>query len=359
MNEKLRLAASLSTLGALLSGCSRPSPTTTTVTAPPPVVLPAVPAAAAATPANEGKLRFEKTRLDIGKVRAGETADLKFPFRNTHSQEIQIVAVDGDCGCVTPEFPRSVAAGGTGEIKARFEPQAYWDGKMEKSLTVRTTDPAQPETRLAIAVEVVPFVAIQPPSPIQVLYKHGETYQKEIRLTPREGSGIRITTALSDSPEVKATLEPSSSSEAKGAYLLKLAIGPHDKPGDFISTVRVQTSEARLPELRVVLAGLAQSGPVATPAEVNLPTVRDVTDGKELTRFQVFTRSGKLRVLSVDTGTPKLRAELSAPEGSVFTNVILRSAGAWTSGPMKATLTVRTDDPKFPEIKVPFQATVQ
>ncbi len=75
--------------------------------------------------------------------------------------------------------------------------------------------------------------------------------------------------------------------------------------------------------------------------------------------MQVFTRSGRLTVLGVETGNPGLEAEIVPKTPGQFYDVVLRYAGGWQSGPVRTTVVVRTDDPKDPVLKVPFRTLVQ
>ena len=79
----------------------------------------------------------------------------------------------------------------------------------------------------------------------------------------------------------------------------------------------------------------------------------------ELARVQVFTRSGHLKVLGIDTENPGLRAELQPKTAGQFYDVVLRYTGGWKSGAVVGKIRIRTDDPTTPVLIAPFQATVR
>jgi hypothetical protein len=302
---------------------------------------------------------FTVTRKELGAVKAGASVSLAFPVRNDGDRPLRLLSVDGDCGCITAEYPRTVPAGRSAEIRARFEPLAPWDGPVEKGLVVRSDDPAQPEIKLAIVANVVPFIAMQPGSPLVLQYARGKTYQREIRLTPRPDSPLGLSNARSTSPLVKAVLVPPAAGDRARTYRLRLTIGPCDQPGDFNATVKMDTTEQRLGERWYAVVGLALSGPVASPREVFLASVRPTGPGQELARVQVFSRTGSLRLKGVETGSRLLRATVETHSPSHAYEVRLSATGRLKSGPLQTTLRIRTDDPSVPVLSVPFSATVQ
>lgn len=317
-------------------------------------------AAASAQRADPGpRIVFSTTRGDLGRVDAGGSARLTFPFRNSGARPLRILAVEGDCGCITPEYPKTVAPGKSAVLTALFEAQPGWGGKIERSLRVRTDDPVQPEVKLSVVVDIVPFVQMDPCSPLQLFYRPGQVYRKTVRLTPRAGSKLGLSNPSTNSPLIKARLDPPAAGDSKRAYTLHLTIGPRAQPGDFSATVKVQTTEPSYSEAWLAVTGLAEIGPVVNPSEISLPTVRPGPEGQEVARLQVFTRRGRLKLLSVNTGTPALRAERVEKTPGYFYEVSLRTTALWKSGVIASTIQVRTDDPKTPVVKVPFHATAQ
>ena len=302
---------------------------------------------------------FETARKDIGSLKAGETAQLSFPLRNEGGQTLQLLSVEGGCGCLTPEYPRTIPAGGSGEIRIVFEPQLLWSGEMEKQVKVTTNDPSQPEAQLVVAAEVIPVVAMEPRSPLVIQYKPGETYRREIRLTPRADRSMTISSPEPDSPLVKAEVVPPPAGDRARTHLLRLAIGPYAGPGDMNTTVRLATTDPKVPRVDVVVVGLAQSGVVVSPRNVLLPMLKPESAGQEIARLQVFARSGGLKLLGVETGSPSLKAEVTAKTPGQFYDVVLRYTGGAKKGSLETTIRVRTDDKRFPTVSVPFDTVVQ
>lgn len=306
------------------------------------------------------EIAFEKPTLDIGEILAGDTKELSFPVRNRGSAPLRITGVDAGCGCLTPSYPQSLRPGAAGEIRFKFEPSAAWYGPIDKHIQVSSSDPKRPTSELLLKCKVIPFVQVEPSMLIAVPYRPGETYEKEVTLIPRKGSGLTITGVSSSTRMIRTTLVQPTPDDPQRAYRVKLTVGPCDGPGDWSARVRFKTSEPKLPIWYVAVSGQALEGPVVEPREIFLPTVsRRGLEGKQLARIQVLTREEKLRLLKVETGTPLLTATVVPKIPDRLFEVTLEGAGEWKSGPMEATIRLTTDHKTYPTIAVPFHATVQ
>ena len=301
---------------------------------------------------------FARTVVDLGPVKAAESARLSFPLRNTGSAPLEILSVDGDCGCIRPSFPKRVPAGGSAAIDGVFEAEPMWGGKMEKTLRVRTNDASQGEIRLTVKMDVVPFVRMEPRTPLVLQFDPGKTYTQDVVLTPRAGGNIRLSSPKCEQSFVHASLLPASAQDGKGSQRLRLTVGPVTQPGDFTATVKLATTEPKLPEAWFVIAGLAKSGPVVSPAQVVLPSRSAGEMAGELARVQVLCRTGSVRVLGVETGTPFLKAEVVEKAPGHLSEVVVRGTGRPKPGPLRASLKLRTDYKATPVVQVPFSVVV-
>jgi Protein of unknown function (DUF1573) len=293
------------------------------------------------------RLVIEAERRDLGEVRAGKIAEARFPLRNAGDLPLHL-EVEGGCSCLALQYPATVAPGERAEIVARFGPAATDGGPEQKTLQVTTNEPRAPARNLTLAARVVPFLDLEPRQ-LEVLYRRGDVLRREVRLVPRPGSGLRVLRAACALPLVRTRLVPPAPGDAQGAYRLQLAIGPCCGPGDLRVPVRIFTSEPQMPETMLAVAALAQEGIVAA--------VEPDSEGQSLGSVRVFTRSGSLRLLGVETGTPRLRAEVQDRGGSQYA-VTLISTGGWPPGPAAAAIRIRTDNPLTPVLTVPFRTTV-
>lgn len=301
---------------------------------------------------------FATTAKDAGKVNAGEKTRVSFSLKNTGKAPLKIRSVDGDCGCLTPHFPPTVPAGGSAVVEASLEAEPMWSGKINKMMRVHTDDPAQPEIQLKVTATVVPFVDMQPTSPMVIPYERGKSYQKDVVLTPRPGSKISLSSPHATDPSVKAHLAAPAASDTTHAYHLSLNVGPVKRQGDFSVTVKLETTEHKMPEAWVILTFLANSGPVVSPNPLLVPTRSADAAAKEITSFQVFTRKGPMKLLGVDPASPQIKAEIKTVNAGHSYLVSVRSAGKLKPGPLHTRLKVRTDDKTTPVIELPLDMVI-
>ncbi len=303
------------------------------------------------------RAEFRNERQDLGSVPAGGSAEARFTLQNRGGAPLRIVEVDGDCGCITTDYPKSVAPGQSAAIVARFTANAEWSGHKERSVRVRTNDPSGKLTRLRVSADVVPIVRVEPEGTLELSYHSRETMRRELRLVPQPGRGIRISKVGTDTPSVLPELIPPSPADPQGAYRLRLEVRP-PSTGDFRATVSCLTTATELPSLSIHIIGKAETGPVVEPPEVWGWLQPGQPAGEEVGRFLVFTRRGKLRILKAASEDRALKAEIieRTPEGST---VRLRYAGGWKAGERRAIVRVQTDDPRIPWISVPVRISVQ
>jgi len=284
---------------------------------------------------------------------------LSFPFRNAGNTALKITSVDAGCGCLTPSYPDSVGPGKSGQVAFRFAPGSGWAGRTEKHIEVFSNDPRNPKTELRLNCNVIPFVDIQPANLMDVPYKRGATYERTVRLVPRKGSKITISKLKSDNKLVTPELIPPKAGDATRTYLLKMKVGPCPGPGDWTARVSFATSEPTVPQLQVVVAGLAMEGPVAIPKEVFVATAPRNMRSTQVAQFQVTTRTRGMKVLKVDTGTPYITASVTEKVPGQLYTVLLERGKPWKPGDIDSTIRVTTDSADYPEITLPFHITVQ
>lgn len=302
---------------------------------------------------------FPAPRQEMGLVPLGGSVEAKFPLRNDGGAVLHLVEVEAGCGCLTPRYPESLRPGEKGEIRVRFEPQPLWNGKMEKHVKVHTDDPKAAVTELTLVAQVQPLMVVEPQGVVHAEYHRGQSFHREVKLVSRTPGPVTFSNPKSDSPLVRATVLPRAPGDPATVGRLGIDIGPVPGPGDLYTTVKVATSEPRVRVLPVPVAAWALDGPVVQPQRVNVASFPAADTNKQVGSLQVTARGHRIHLLGVDTGNPGLKAETAeSAEGSTYT-VTLRYTGGWKPGVVQTTLRVRTDDPTFPVVTVPFRVLVR
>jgi len=104
--------------------------------------------------APEAPVKFEATKHSFGQVPQSIPVTTSFSFTNTSDKPVIIETATAECGCTTPEYPKTpILKGQTGSIKVTYN--AASPGKFTKNVHVKVANVQQP-FMLTIDGEVVP-----------------------------------------------------------------------------------------------------------------------------------------------------------------------------------------------------------
>jgi len=92
----------------------------------------------------KGKLGFEQSTFNFGKVDQGDRVNHEFKFYNTGTEAINVTNVSASCGCTRPSYPfLPIEPGKSGVIGVTFDTKGKL-GRQKPSLTVNTDgDPGE------------------------------------------------------------------------------------------------------------------------------------------------------------------------------------------------------------------------
>ncbi len=107
--------------------------------------------------AQVGKIKFEKTTHDFGKVKEEQkSAVYNFKFTNVGDGDLKLLNVRTSCGCTASEYTRTpIKPGKSGVIKVTYH-TSHRPGSFRKSITVTINNPDKPNTVLFIKGFVIP-----------------------------------------------------------------------------------------------------------------------------------------------------------------------------------------------------------
>ena len=109
-----------------------------------------------------GRLVFEETIADFGRLTENEERTRRLSFRNAGGTTLRIVDLKGTCGCTIPQMPKRVwGPGEEGELTVTFDPSG--EGEQRKYVNI-VTDQPEPHNflRLTVKANVVGLVRAVP-----------------------------------------------------------------------------------------------------------------------------------------------------------------------------------------------------
>jgi len=308
---------------------------------------------------NGPDLRFDGYSWDFGSVNQGDSAEHVFRCRNVGNADLVISKVETSCGdCVVPiGGPQTIPPDGEGEVKALVVTANQRRG-VAKELYVHSNDPISPVVHLAVTGYVRPAQLVFSPRTINLgSPRRTETMSAEIYVPSFEEDKIEVTSVSSDSPHLSAELSPSEHKDRPG-YIVKATLKPGAPLGEFKGSITIISNHWKQPKVEI---------PVTATIRGNIDLDRDsfflgmLKKGDEKKcAVTISTVSGKpLTIDKIDNPLPYLSVDVKPKvEGKEYSLTATLKPDA-PAGNIKGEVTIHTNDPDQPEIRVPVYAYVE
>lgn len=334
------------------------------------------------------QISFMKQLHDFGEIDPdGGVQSHRFEFVNVGDEALRLLDVKASCGCTTPGYTREpIAPGDTGALMVAFNPKDQRSGFFSKNVTLKTNDPRQEKTIVAIQGIIQRRI-----SPLEERFPyehHGLRLAKTmVRIDPAYTDTMhQVEVAMYNSndrpvsldrldapPFIKARFDPVLLPPKEYATLRISLLGNMvDDEGLKMEQVDIYT-EGHEELLRfTVLAKFKNRGMNYHQAQsVGAPRVKfrdlkhdfgEKKGGFELRHRFVFSNTGQqnliIRKTDAECGCTitEVADELVPPGARSYIDVTLDTREQY--GQLKKTITVYTNDPTQPEVKLEIQAQV-
>ncbi len=311
-------------------------------------------------PKDEGPdLRFDSYNWDFGAVNKGDIPTYSFKCRNVGSADLVISKVEASCGdCLgIGNWSRTIPPGGEGEIKT-FVMTPNQQRGVAKELYVTSNDPISPVVHLEVTGYVRPSQVLFSPRTVGFgSPRHTESATREINVLVSDEDGFSVTSVSSDSPFVDAALAPSKIKDLPG-YTIIATLKPGAPVGDFKAKLTIESTHPLQPKAEV---------PVTATIRGSIDLDRDmfflgiVKKGKEAASNVTISTVSKdpLSITKIDNPLDCVSIE-SKPktEGKEYTLTATLKPTA-PLGNIKGEITIHTNDPDQPTLKLPVYAYVE
>ena len=152
---------------------------------------------------------------------------------------------------------KQVPPGEVGKIEVSVKTEGQT--ALNKSVTVTTNDPSQPQITLNLTANVVPEFVLSERNIYFGSVPPGKEAVKEILVTIAPDRAVKLISAESTDANFAVRLEPVAGSNGKSVKLI--AVQKADaKPGYHFGTVKVKTTSALRPELNISARGMVAAG---------------------------------------------------------------------------------------------------
>lgn len=329
-----------------VSGGELTSPVPTNV-----LPVPPVPQTPVSPTENGPRIQFAELVHDFGKVESGAMVKHDFVFTNTGNATLEIVSVRPGCGCTTAgRWDTRVEPGQTGRIPLQFNTSGF-SGKVSKGATVTCNAVGQNNVFLQLQgliwrpIEITPMSVYFNTSP--------EAFTNETR-TVRISNNLNVPLTLSP-PECanKAFRVELATIQDGREYELRVTLPEALSSGFAQANVTLKTSSTNTPSLSIPVYAYVQPVIVASPSLISLPpgplavsVIRAITIRNTGTNHLVLSEPS----ISIPGATLSLR---EIQTGRLYSVTVTIPAGLQLQANQQAEVSLKSNHPKFPLIKVP------
>jgi len=200
-------------------------------------------------------VEFETTSFDFGKPMEGEKAKAVFSFKNTGDADLEITQIRASCGCTNARTTETrIIPGRSASIEAVFNTAGY-PGKVSKTVTVATNDPARSTVVLTIKGEVIPIAELKPQPYLNLGdMKPGVIILSDFVIVPRIEQQFRLI-KVGSSGKQATMLAFDRRRNRTGNYALKIRIMAGHTLGRFYEQISIVTDLPGNPIIRFPIYG--------------------------------------------------------------------------------------------------------
>jgi hypothetical protein len=306
-------------------------------------------------------LQVQPAKLTLPKVSQGEIAKFTIQVTNIGNAPLTM-RVQPDCGCLVANFPSTIQAGRSALIEGAIDTTEFV-GHLKKKLVFFTNDAERPSREIPVDVVAEPLVRLIVPG--TGVYQMSESGAEVDAFMYFNGpADFKPVSARVDGVPAEVSIEPWSGMLAdpeleepekqRQGYRIKLKMKSIGLPGRIPASLVVDTDS---PKFRQFHRGLQfQKGIVALPYQLYMGDV-----GKDPRRFSFLVSRPEtgFKIKSVESDNPFITATTKPVRGEWEHRVSVVYNGKADFGPLEGLLTIHTDDPVQPVIRVPVRGMVQ
>lgn len=311
----------------------------------------------AALPADAPKAVFSEARFAFGKVMKGTAIEHEFVLRNEGGSALRILGVRATAPLLLGRMPAHIEPKAEVRLRAQLDTSKL-SGPFEGQILISLNDPALPEARLVFEGRVVPPIELSPRPAFFVAARRGERRQTAIEIINHEPESLRINSVEHPKERFATNLE---TVEEGRRYRLSLILNPYGPGGKKTENILIKTSSRTMPLLNIPANTYLRERVYTFPDEVDLGSLRlaDIKAQPDLLQktaqtLMVYQWGGSDFRVNLRSDLPVLDLKCErGPKGDRYQATITLIGEKLQAGPIKGSIIIETNDPKFPSLTVP------
>lgn len=301
-------------------------------------------------------------RLDLGIVAVGDEPRFEFRLVNDRDVPLTLRPTAVPPGLAITAIDTTLAPGARGRIELALDGFAV-AGPTSLETTLATDDPARPEVRLTVLVDVRPFVVADPGSARYLFVRGAKEGTIGQTLWARDGAGFHVTHVASPSPSLRVRARAARASERVPdvpgpQWRVEATIASLAPVGPLTGSIELTLDHSRQHRLRIPVSGFVRPMFAVTPPAGDLGTV--AAGATVRGRFLVKNFADEAVTIEyVRADVPGFVAAITTVDpGHVFTIGLTVTDDA-PAGAFDGRLHVRTSSPKERDLEIPISGTIR
>lgn len=299
------------------------------------------------------KIQFDSTTYDFGRVVAGTQVKHDFVFTNTGDATLQITGVQPGCGCTTiGQWTHEVEPGKTGVIPINFNSTMY-NGSVTKTPSISCNDKSQPLVRFKLHGMIYKTLEVTPAYvELDILPDGSEEASGRVHIINNDAEPLTLQPPTSSAATFEAELR--TNVPGKDFDLVVKTVPPLSN-GNNHTLITVGTSLKTTPTINVPVIAVMKPLMSARPASLTLPA-GPITNNETISVFLENHGSRPVVLSEPSVNADGVEASISPSQPGKFYAVSVTFPSGFQMPAGKAlTLTVKTDNARFPTVQVPIR----
>ena len=273
-----------------------------------------------------------------------------YVFTNIGGATLEVTNVQASCGCTTAgEWTRQVEPGQTGSIPIQFS-SGNFSGQVEKTITVSCNDTNRPAVVLQIKGNIWKAIDVSPQFAVLNVTSEAPSNATTVRIVSNEGAPLTVSAPESSNPAFGVEL---ITNQPGKEFQLIVKTVPPLPAGNVQGQITLKTSSTNLPVISVSVWANVQQAVMVVPAQITLPAAPLVNPmASAITIRNNGTNTLALSDAAVNAKGVDVRVSEIQP-GRYFTVTVNFPMGFEMAQGEKVELSVKSNHPQFPMIKVP------
>ncbi len=300
---------------------------------------------------------------DFGTVKQGARVVHNFPLKNDTAAPLAVQSVELSMPGMTAKFKPVAAPGVEASITVEWY-TARVSGEIEGEAIVHFADASRQPVSLSLTGVVEPPLEILPFPAVFLSAFQGEEVERRLSIVNHEAEPIAITLAQSAGKHLAASLHVLQPGRT---YELVTKIPPGALPGRYEEELSLSTDNPKFGTLTIPAHIFVKPDLYANPEVVDFgrvaaeelqehPTTRELL----AQTFLVKKRTGEFAITSIETNLELVEIQRypAAGSSSSFRIDVALNPHSLKAGALRGWIQIRTNDSKFPQIRIPVTGEI-